>query len=395
MKASPKKIIFFAETVTLAHAARSIAIADQLRKQGRYTIFLAMDKRYDKVIGNIEYYRIPLRSTIDSELFFERINKGLPIYSEETLVRYVEEDLEIIDAYKPDFIFGDFRLSLAISSKLSNIPYATITNAYWSAYANIRYLIPGIALTKIVGVYFAQILFDLFRPVVFGAHALSFNRACKKFGVPPLRYDMRDIYTHADFVLYADIEALFSMRPLPENHMFIGPVLWSTKVALPEWWHALPKTKPVIFLSMGSSGDMSVLPMIIDTLSSLDVTVICVTAQKIRIERHYTNIYMTDFLSAQSAVKKADIVICNGGSPMVYQSLVENKAIIGIPSNLDQYLMMAVLKNANKGQLIRADQANPTLIAEAVSKALVQKNIAFKKEPKLTIDRIIALIDRI
>ena len=372
-----KKILFFAEAVTLAHVARCIAIADKLHATGRYSIALAADDRYDKLFDKKPYQRIPLTS-VSSDYFFHKLAKGAPLYSVKILSDYVKADIQIIEDFNPDFIFGDFRLSLAISSQLTKTPYANITNAYWSPYADINYPVPEIPLTKIVGVRLAQQLFNLFRPVIFKIHSLALNTTLKKFGLKPLAYDMREVYTHADYTLYADIESLIPMRPLPENHLFIGPVLWSAKVSFPDWWLNIPADKPVIFVTLGSSGDSSQLPVILETLSQMPVIVICVTASKTIINKAYSNIFIADFLPAEDAVKKADIVICNGGSPMVYQSLVENKAIIGIPCNLDQYLMMSILEKNKKGVLIRAGQLKPHKLRDTVDRML--SSIQSRKE---------------
>lgn len=387
-----KRILFFAEGVTLAHVGRCISVANALNSTGKYELCLATDNRFDRVIGEIPYERMPL-NTISSNYFFKRLAQGLPVYSHQVLTDYVKEDLKIIESFNPDFIFGDFRLSLAISSRIKKIPYATITNAYWSPYADLTYPVPEIPLIKWVGVNLAQKMFDLVKPIIFWQHSLAFNRVCKKFRQLPIKPDMREVYTHADFTLYADIETMLPMRPMPENHLFIGPVLWSAQVKLPDWWTSLPQTKPIVFVTLGSSGDTRLLPMILRTLSAMDLTVICVTAQKTSIKLNYANVFTADFLPAEAAVKKADLVICNGGSPMVYQSLVENKAVIGIPSNLDQYLMMSVVNNADKGRLIRSGEACPDLISKAVNQSLTQKTLTSHERPIMALDKIMTLID--
>jgi len=389
-----KRILFFAEAVTLAHIARCVAIADKLYATGNYTIGLAADNRYDKLFAEFPYQRIPLKS-VSSDYFFNKLAKGSPLYTVNILSDYVIEDIKIIEDFKPDFIFGDFRLSLTISSRIKKISYATITNAYWSPYADIYYPIPEIPLTKILGVAIAQKLFNLVKPVIFKIHSLALNKTCKKFDLAPLAYDMRDSYTHADYTLYADIESLVPMKPLPANHLFIGPVLWSAKVPVPDWWNRIPLDSPIIFISLGSSGDSSLLPVILETLSKMPVIVICVTANKAVVNKVYSNIFVADFLPAEEAVKKADIVICNGGSPMVYQSLVEKKAIIGIPANLDQYLMMSILENAQKGELIRAGKANAQQIHAAVNRALSACELK-KENSSESIDRMATLdLDKI
>ena len=121
MNIQPKHILFFAESVTLAHIARCIALANAIHSSGNYIITIAADNRYDDIIGPVPFQRIPLHS-ISSQYFAKKLAQGLPIYNAKTLSNYVEEDLRIIDEINPDFIIGDFRLSLSISSRIKKVP---------------------------------------------------------------------------------------------------------------------------------------------------------------------------------------------------------------------------------------------------------------------------------
>ena len=388
-----KHILFFAETVTLAHMARCVALAKELHNSGNYIITIAADDRYDDIVGSLPFRRIPLYS-ISSQYFEKKLAKGLPIYNAQILSSYVNEELRIIDEINPDFIIGDFRISLSISCQIKKIPYATITNAYWSPYADIEYPVPEIPITKFFGVVMAQKIFNVVRPLIFKLHTLAFNKVCKEFRCPVLSYDLREIYTHADYTFYGDIQSLVPMNALPSNHIFIGPVLWSAKVPLPVWWESLPADKPIVFITLGSSGDYSLLPWLIKTLSYMAVTVICVTAKKYVIENSYANVFMTDFLPSDLTVKKADIVITNGGSSMAYQCIAENKYIIGFPSNLDQYLMMSLVEKGGYGKLIRSGKVNANIIEQTVNHALSQINrttSAFSCE--IDVDKVTSIIE--
>lgn len=394
MQRAEIKVAIFAEAVTLAHVARCLTLAKALISYG-YQVTLVADARYDDLLGELPFPRIPIHS-VSSSYFAEKLAQGLPLYSSKILTGYVNEDLSIIDQLKPDFIFGDFRLSLAISSRLAGVPYATITNAYWSPYAAVDYPIPELPITKIFGVTLAQMGFDLIRPLIFKLHSLAFNDTCKKFGLAPLPNDMREIYTHADYTLYADISGLIPMQALPDNHITIGPLLWSAAVPLPAWWKDVPTDKPIVFVTLGSSGDSRLVPMILDALACMPVTTIAVTAQKLELKNKHQSVFVAEFLPANAGVKKADIVICNGGSPMVYESLSENKAIIGIPSNLDQYLMMSVLQKLGRACMVRSGKANTHSIQAAVTQAMQVLKISTPiadERFQLNIDRIIGLID--
>jgi UDP:flavonoid glycosyltransferase YjiC (YdhE family) len=171
----------------------------------------------------------PLRSQ-GSDHFIDALSRGKPVYDEATLDRYVRDDLDLLDAFKPAVVIGDFRLSLSISARLRRIPYVAISNCYWSPYWRPpRYIVPNIrSLTGILPLPIAEALFQLGRPIAFALHCRPLNRVRRTYGLPSLGTDLRRIYTDADYVLYADIAELFPGAHLPVNHQFIGPLMWSS-----------------------------------------------------------------------------------------------------------------------------------------------------------------------
>jgi UDP:flavonoid glycosyltransferase YjiC (YdhE family) len=385
---TPKKtrILFVAEAVTLAHIGRLARLARSL-DQARFEICLASDPRYDHLLGMLPFSRRRIE-TISGERFFAALKKGAPIYDLATLQRYVEADLALIDEFRPDLVVGDFRLSLDVSTKLRSVPYLTVTNAYWSPFATIKYPVPEIPLTRMVGVPLAQGFFDLARPLVFAIHAVPLNRLRRKFGLPSLPWDLRHSYTNADHVVYADIPELVPTRNLPPNHHFIGPILWSPEVPLPPWWDALPDDRPLIYATLGSSGQSDLLPIVLEALSRLSVSVIAATGGRVATERIHPNTFIEDFVPGEQAAARASLVICNGGSPTSYQALANGVPVIGIASNLDQYLNMSLIEESGAGTLIRAGQASATRIQRSTERILgtpaIRKNA---EQLKLAISR--------
>ena len=64
------------------------------------------------------------------------------------------------------------------------------------------------------------------------------------------------------------------------------------------------------------------------------------------------------------------MVICNGGSLTSYQALAAGKPIIGLPSNLDQFLNMQALERSGAGVGIRADRFDRNHLQAAVAALL-------------------------
>ena len=368
MNVKRRRVLIFAEAVSLAHMARPVVLA-QVLDPARYEVCLAGDSRYDHLFPAPAFERRPLHS-ISSQSFLEVLAKGNPIYRTSTLRRYVEEDLELIRAWSPDLVVGDFRLSLAISAREAGIPYITITNAYWSPYARQRYPIPEHVTARLFGVPVAQALFRVLRPAIFAGHTIPLNRVRRAWGQPSLGFDLRRVYTDADHVLYADIPDYIDMPGLPDTHRFLGAILWSPHQPRPGWWDALPDDRPLVYVSPGSSGDARLLPNVLGALAGLPVTVIAATAGRDAVGVTSPNIHTATYLPGTEAAARADLVICNGGSMTTLQALVAGKPVLGICSNLDQYLNMQAVEAAGAGISLRAGKTTPGAVRSAVERLL-------------------------
>ncbi len=361
--------MFFAEAVTLAHVARPFVLANAL-DPNEYEVVLAADPRYQALFPDTGIARRAIRS-ISSDRFLGALAVGKPLYDRATLTRYVEEDLSLIEAVSPDLVVGDLRLSLGMSGEIAGVPYVNITNAYWSPYAALRYRVPELPLTRLLGAGLGQILFDMARPLAFALHAAPMNRTRKHFGLRPLKRDLRHVYTDGDYVLYADIPDLFEIACLPANHRFLGPVLWSPAVDLPDWWGRLPdKGRPIIYLTLGSSGAVHALATILEACNGLDAAVMVATAGRVPIADSADHVYVADYLPGALAVDAADLVICNGGSPTTYQALAAGKPVLGVPSNMDQYLNMRGITRAGAGEYLRSESLSATALAAVVRRML-------------------------
>ncbi|MCW5600947.1 glycosyltransferase [Nitrosomonas sp.] len=359
-------ILLVAEAVTLAHFARIASLAKALDPI-KYQVVVASDPRYIGLEASHDYTFYPIRS-IPSAKFAQALAQGKPLYDVETLIRYTEDDLALLDNVKPDLVIGDFRLSLAVSAPLRKIPYAAVVNAYWSPFADTIYPVPDLLITRILGVRLAQKLFDVVRPVAFALHAKPLNRVRRHFGLLPLESDLRDIYSWGDYTLYADVPEVVPTRNLPAHHHYIGPVLWSTQVPLPVWWHDLPRDKPVVFLTLGSSGPVGLLPTLLNVLSQFPVTVIVATAGKIELAAKPANAYFSNYLPMDIATQRSQLLICNGGSLATYQALACGVPVIGLCCNMDQLLNMSALERLGAGLMLRASEANYTSLMKACTK---------------------------
>lgn len=369
---SKKRVLFISESVTLAHLARPLTLANSLSPSD-FDVEFACANRYRSFLTGLRSPAIEIDS-ISSKDFLSALDKGNPVYDKQTLESYVEADIALLQKYQPDVVIGDFRISLGISARITNTPYITISNIYWSPFADLKYPVPDLPLVKILGARLAQPLFNVVRPIAFAVHAGPLNQVRAAYGLPKLGHDLRKAYTDADMTLYADIPDMFPTRKLPPSHRFIGSIQWQPPVSLPGWWHTLAHDHPVVFVSLGSSGRAGTLETVLTALADLPITVIASTAGHPTPTNPPANARIATYLPGREATALSKLVICNGGSPTAQAALVQAVPVLGICSNLDQYLNMSAVASSGAGLLLRSGNVPSHDIKTATQQLLAEKS---------------------
>lgn len=365
-----RRILFIAEGVTLAHVARAAALARMLDPE-RYDVHLASSPRYLHLFENLPA-TIHSIDSITGEQFQDRLRKGSPLYTTDELRTYVRQDLRLLADVNPNAVIGDFRLSLSISARVATIPYLTVTNAHWSPYARPHFIVPELAITERFGPRLGQWLFSLMRPFVFAEQALAFNRVRREHGLAPVGYTLSRVFTDAEHTLYADLPDLVPTFHLPRHHHYLGPVLWSPEDT-PAWWNEVPPDRPLAYVTLGTSGRPDLLSSVLWALHSVGMGALVSTAGRRPPEHLPANTWVAPYLPGIQAAGRADFVICNGGSATVYQAFAAGVPVLGIPNNLDQYLMMDYVQRYGAGEMLRAGAASLSAVARA-STQIVQNS---------------------
>ena len=366
MKREPRRrVLFIGEGSTLAHAARPLALAAALPAD-RYEVTIATPERYRRWVAEHVSW-LPLQAQ-SPDAFAERVRAGKPLFSRARLEQYLTEDLEHIRGVRPHVIVGDFRLSLAASARTSGTPYISISNAYWSPSQPLRPLRPTLALFRGWPRPVAELAFRLILPAALRWHAKPVDELLAAHGLRGIDRDVRRAFTEADLVLYADFPALFPDTVESERQSFLGPICWEPTAALPDWWRRVPDDKPVAYVTFGSSGEVAMLGAVIAWLGQMGYTVLLATAERADVKGDDRTLFVADYLPGLAACERADLVICNGGSPATTQALLKGRPVLGIASNMDQLLNMRAVQATNAGICLRADHLNRRRFERAVHK---------------------------
>jgi UDP:flavonoid glycosyltransferase YjiC (YdhE family) len=362
----PMRILFLAEGATLAHFARPVALADSLVPYGEeYDIHLYAPARFASHLSQKTYHTGELKTAPEGD-FLKNIARGKPMFSNDVLRSYVQEDCRLIRSLRPDIVIGDMRLSLSISARLERVPFAVIMNAYWSPYAKPRSIIPELPLTRIISPRLLGPLYRSIEPVAFAIHVAQMNRLRKEFGIVSLPLDLRKMYTDGDYVLYPDVPEFLPTGGAPSNHCYVGTCSWAPDTVQPEWWkRMLSDPKPKVFISLGSSGPITVLPQLLEVLTRLPVSIVLATSGRFAPPVD-ANIYACDLLPFTEMAGHSALVVTQGGSGGVYSALTAGTPVLAIPSNADQHLSTAVLEENGAGLGVRAEEASSKHLRSAL-----------------------------
>ncbi|HNI20633.1 MAG TPA: glycosyltransferase, partial [Nitrospira sp.] len=201
----------------------------------------------------------------------------------------------------------------------------------------------------------SQAIFDAVRPLAFALHCRPMDALRRHYGLPPLGPDLRRVYTDADLDLFCDLPEFYNAPPQIPGGAFIGPVQWSPPVSLPAWWAQIDGSRPIVYLTLGSSGDPGLLPRLVGALSRLDITLLVASAGA-PVGPARDNVLHADYLPGDCVVDRADLVVCNGGSPTCGQAFAAGVPVLGIPGNLDQFLNMYYVERKGLGLTLRSTQ---------------------------------------
>lgn len=366
-------LLFVAENVTLAQVVRLVRLARSL-DPARYEVHFACADFPDLAFAGTGFIRHAIAS-LAPEKAADALERGRRLYEERTLRSYVDAEIALIERVRPALVIGDFRLSLSTSAELCRVPSAVLINAYWSPFARRKgFPVPDHPIIGWLGEERTERYFPQAMPWVFSHFAAPLNAVRRRHGLAPVG-SLLESLTHADHTLYPDDPELTPVDGAPPAHRFIGPVLWEPDVAEPDEGAELDfaeaqRALPLVYVTLGSSGQLAVMPALLDALGSLPVRALIATAGRASLGTLPRNLVARSFVRGSALARAARCVISNGGSTTGYQALAQGTPVLGIPSNLDQYLATEAIVNAGAGTLVKARSATRDVLREAIVRTL-------------------------
>jgi UDP:flavonoid glycosyltransferase YjiC (YdhE family) len=102
----------------------------------------------------------------------------------------------------------------------------------------------------------------------------------------------------------------------------------------------------------------------------MPVAALVSTASRIAALPSAPNVQVAELLPGLDVAKSASVVVCNGGTLTCYQALCAGVPVVGIPSNLEQFLTCDAIERVGAALTVRADRFSIGALRNAVDRAL-------------------------
>ena len=366
------RILFMAESVTLAHVVRPAQLALAL-KDSEYEVHFATTLEYKNRLcpEKANFHAIQCMSTQE---FQNRLDRGFSVFNQSLLEKQIEEDLQLLKLLKPEIVVGDFRHSLSISARLHQTPYMGIANAYWSRFDEHIMPLPEIQPFRLMGQALSKWVLNFSRslilPYIFQHQAKPLNELRQKHGLSTFS-NIKDCYLDADLIGFADAFEVVSPNPnLKMPYISLGPLVGSFQVPIPSWWNQIRSDQPLVYLNLGSTGNVKLIQPLIAELTKEPIQIILgYMMQNESAVTEYSSgarVFCGQILPGDLICQRADVVISNGGSGGGYQALMAGKPLIGISKNMDQRMNMLYMSQNSFVREIFNWNCSVAKVAEAV-----------------------------
>jgi MGT family glycosyltransferase len=300
----------------------------------------------------------------------------------------------MLERLRPDLVIADFRLTMYISARVVKVPLVSLLSGQWMQ----QYVAKGFKAFRTLSLY------PFVRSVVGkrGADLIMppFQRLMIRYKMGPFRQALRKYQLEkkktlwellgGDFNLILDTALWSPMQTLPNNFRQIGPIVWTLEAPVPQWLSTLDKKRPLIYLTMGSTGHKGLFQKLVTMLAQTDYQTIISTGGQVTLGRENLpqNVHIAELLPGEKIMERADMVIYHGGNGTAYQAMKTGTPCIVIATHMDQELQGRTTEEHGVGIFLtmREVMTNPILAMKAVEKILADLPTYRQNMRKLQVD---------
>jgi len=345
----PKKItVLFFPFNLLSHYLRSLVLADSYDKN-LYNILFLSSENYNVFVQQHHYQTFSCLQ-FDQEYVMQCAERfEFTWLKQADLERIMRAQAAVIKSFQSEIVIGDMAPTLKMAAELCGVKYFSILNGYMTRYYALTRKIPG--THKASGIFNA-----LPEPVANWltriGEKVTMRKIHKPFKLIRNKYKLQHKYDYlsemeGDHNLICDLPHLFPQKSLPVNYAHIGPLIYLPKTGNDQWLDKIELQKPLILVSMGSTGDWSRLNFLNQDFYSRYTIVTAGDKEKILDAPH---IISRPFVNIMEVLKKADLMICHGGNGTINYGILCRVYMLCISSHFEQEWNIAALEKNKYGK---------------------------------------------
>ena len=342
----PKTILIFPFNL-LSHYLRCLVLADRY-DPSEYRILFQSSDRYDVHVERHGYETFKAKH-FDSDFVMRcAVQFNFEWLNEADLAEVLLEQISAIELYRPEMVIGDVAPTLKMAAEFTNVIYISLLNGYLSKYYSEVRLLPR---AHPLHPYLRLIPPGIRKNLVRMGEKITFKQIHRPFQQlrSGLKLKALSDYlseTEGDLNYICDLPALFPQRQLPGNYTCIGPLVYQGLATEP-WITQLGPDKPIICVSMGSSGDWNRLSFLNDPYYSKYTVVIAGYRGNLFTGSH---IIVKDLVNLPQLLSKASLMICHGGNGTLYLGVLANVYMLCITNHFEQEWNVQALERNNRGE---------------------------------------------
>ena len=222
----------------------------------------------------------------------------------------VRDEMAAVEAFRPQLILGDFRLTAAISAKLAHLPYVSVVSGYMTEYFNIVDAMVSAEARPVKH----GLISGLARTIQSRQKktlAASFRQVARQHELTQLD-SLYDFLT-GDLTLVADLPEFCPLDGAPASFRHTGPLIWEgLDQTVPSYIEELARNKPLLYATLGNTGGAKFVDLVAEAFRD-DPTyeVLLTTGAYIDPDRvfHSGNIHVERFIPGSAVMRLSQAVI--------------------------------------------------------------------------------------
>jgi UDP:flavonoid glycosyltransferase YjiC (YdhE family) len=331
----PKKRILFFPFDLLSHYLRCIVLANEHYDREAYEILFLSSHSYNDHVSRHGYQTFSC-AQFDAERVMQCAEKfDFSWLNEPDIERVLLSQVKVIQSLAPVMVIGDVAPSLKMAAELTGVEYIVLMNGYMSAYyACTR------KLSRTHGAYkFSKMIPEkYFDQITSVAERISFVTVHKPFRMLRKKYGLKKVTNYisemeGDKNLLCDLPELFPQKNLPDHYRIVRPLIYKPIQKEEDWLSNIQRTRPVICICMGSTGNWQRLEFLNDPYFSKYTIITAGDQKKIFSAPH---IISRSFVNLEEVLKICDLMICHGGNGTIYYGLMNGIYMLCLTSHFEQ-----------------------------------------------------------